>query len=83
MTLPLMVRENSIIPMGAVNDRVDYEYIDDITLHVFEPKDGDLSVSITNLKGEVAATYALHIKGDQVSVDTDSQKAYSVVIHRG
>ncbi len=82
MTLPLMVRENVVIPIGAVDSRADYDYTDGVTLHVYEPKDGELKLSIPDLKGNTAATYLLHIKGSEVTVDTDSKKPCSVVTHR-
>lgn len=83
MTLPLMVRQNAVIPIGARDDRPDYDYTDGITLHVFEPVDGELTLSIPDLRGKTAAVYTLHIKGDEVAVDTDSKKPYQMVLHRG
>lgn len=82
MTLPLMVREDSIISMGAVDDRADYDYTDGVCLHVFEPKDGAHQVVIPDLHGNVAATFVLHVKGDEITVDTDSKKPYTVKLHR-
>ena len=38
MSLPLMVRENSILPMGADDQNVEYDYGKDLTLHVFQLK---------------------------------------------
>lgn len=38
-SLPLYVRENSIVPIGADNTRPDYDYAENITLHIFELKD--------------------------------------------
>ncbi len=83
MTLPLMARENSVIPMGAVDSRPDYDYTDSVELHVFEPRDGELRVTLPNLRGETAASFTLRVRGDKVAVETDSKKAYKVVLHRG
>ncbi len=38
MSLPLMVRENSILPIGADDQNVEYDYGKDLTLHVFQLK---------------------------------------------
>ncbi len=38
MSLPLMARENSIIPVGADDQNVEYDYGKDLTLHVFQLK---------------------------------------------
>ena len=39
MSLPLMVRENSIIAVGADDQKVEYDFGKDLTLHVFALKD--------------------------------------------
>jgi len=39
-SLSLMVRPNSIIPVGANDNRPDYDYADGVTFHVFELQDG-------------------------------------------
>jgi len=81
LSLPLMVRPNSVIPMGKVDSRPDYDYTDGAELHVFQPADGELTVTIPDLSGETAAVYNLNIKNGQVSVKTDSIKPYSVIVH--
>ena len=57
MSLPLMVRENSILPLGGDNQNVEYDYGKDLTLHVFrlntqaaaeiKDKDGEDLLSVT------------------------------------
>jgi alpha-D-xyloside xylohydrolase len=44
--LPLMVRPNSVIPVGALDDRPDYDYADGVTFHVFELADGGAASTI-------------------------------------
>ncbi|MEG1471911.1 MAG: alpha-xylosidase [Clostridia bacterium] len=83
MSLPLMVRENTILPIGANAEHPDYDYADGITLHVYEPGQGQaLQVSIPNLAGQIAATFTLTVTAEQVEVQTNSQKPYSVILHR-
>lgn len=38
--LPLLARENAVIPVGAQDTRPDYEFADDVTFHVFTLSDG-------------------------------------------
>ena len=83
MSLPLLVRENTVIPLGAVDSRPDYDYTDGVELHVFEPKDGELRVSLPDLKGETAAEYILTVRNGEVTCSTDCAKPYSVIVHRG
>ena len=40
LSLPLLVRPNSIIPVGANDERPDYDFADGVTFHVFELQDG-------------------------------------------
>ena len=40
LSLPLMVRPNTIIALGAVDHRPDYDYAENVTFRVFELSDG-------------------------------------------
>ena len=40
MSLPLLARPGAVIPVGAVEDRPDYDYADGVTLHVYQLADG-------------------------------------------
>lgn len=81
-SLPLMVRENTVLAMGDCETRADYDYTDRVTLHVFEPREGDLTLQIPDTEGRTAACYTLTVRGDAVEVRTDSHKPYHVVLHR-
>ena len=81
MTLPLMAAPGSVIPMGACDDRPDYDYADGVTLHVYQPSDGEVTVVIPDLTGAPAAAFRVIMRAGQVSVETDSSKPYSVVVH--
>ena len=48
LSLPLMVRPGTILPLGAVDDRPDYNYIDGVTFRVYELSDGcELTCSVS------------------------------------
>ena len=40
MSVPLLARPGAVIPVGAVEDRPDYDYADGVTLHVYQLADG-------------------------------------------
>jgi alpha-D-xyloside xylohydrolase len=40
MSLPLLVRPGAVVPVGAVDDRPDYDYAEGVTLRVYELADG-------------------------------------------
>ena len=54
MSLPLMVRPNSIIAVGNHEDRPDYDYGEDVTLQVYELEEGkQVSLVIPSVKGNM------------------------------
>jgi alpha-D-xyloside xylohydrolase len=64
MSLPLLVRPNSIIPIGARSDRPDYDYSDHITLQVYELEDGSaVDVEIPASDGKIETTFSIERVG--------------------
>lgn len=56
--LPMMIRENTILPIGRNDQRPDYDYWDNTILKVYAPKQGrTIDVDIPNMAG----TKKLHI----------------------
>lgn len=39
-SLPVFVRENTILPIGAYSDRTEYDYAEDVTLQIYNLADG-------------------------------------------
>ena len=82
LSLPLMVRPGTVLPMGQCDDRPDYDYTDGLELHVYQLAEGQTVVlKIPDLKGQLAATYTVTMKNGKAEVVTDSQKPYTVVVH--
>jgi alpha-D-xyloside xylohydrolase len=60
LSLPLLIKPNSVIPIGARNDRPDYDLAEDVTLQVYALEEGQTVVAhIPNLKGETDATFTI------------------------
>lgn len=71
MNLPLMVRPNSIIAVGANAEKPDYDYADGITFHVFELGDGETrQVEIPNLQGETVFTLTATKEGNLIYIQS-------------
>lgn len=69
MSLPLMVRFNSVIPVGNQENRPDYDYSDGVTLQAYELADrNEATVVIPTLKGVVDSVYKVERRGNQVTV---------------
>ena len=82
MSLPLMVRPGTVLPMGACDSRPDYDYLDGLELHVYALAEGESrTVVIPDLQGRRAASFTVTIRGGKAEVMTDSTKPYTVVMH--
>ncbi|MCJ7550840.1 MAG: alpha-xylosidase, partial [Anaerolineae bacterium] len=84
MSLPLMVRANSVIPVGSVEDRPDYEYADGVTFHVFALEDGaTASASVPTLEGNTAIEISVRRVGDEIDIEVDGASQPWSVLLRG
>ncbi len=62
-TLPLLVREGAVIPVGAIDDRPEYDWSTDVELRWFAPREGQTTkVSLPDAKGGVAAVIELSLR---------------------
>jgi alpha-D-xyloside xylohydrolase len=69
MSLPLLVRPNSVIPMGSHTDKPDYDYSDDVTLQVYQVEDRkQVSVEIPFLDGKIATRFNIQREGNTIHV---------------
>ncbi len=76
MSLPLYVRPGSIIPVGAVDDKPDYDFADGVELHIFAPEEGkEMRVTVPNLKGMPALQAQAVFAGGELSVCVEASGA--------
>jgi alpha-D-xyloside xylohydrolase len=68
-SMPLFVRDGTILPMGAVDNRPDYDYVKDVTLKLYMSKDGEASCVIPDIKGNDALVVKAVRKGDKITVN--------------
>jgi alpha-D-xyloside xylohydrolase len=69
-SLPLFVRPGSVLPMGAREDRPDYDFADGVTLRAYELQDGvSVHVEVPGLDGRAAAVFDVARDGSTVSAD--------------
>ncbi len=74
LSLPLLVRPNSLLATGAVVDRPDYDFADGVTIEAFELADGaELAVSVPDVDGQEAARFLVQRRGDRVSARRQGQ----------
>jgi len=83
-SLPLLARPNSIIPIGSCDARPDYDYVNNVTLNVYELEDGKVAyVVVNNVSGETELE--LEVKRNNgkilITVLKDSQKPWRLFFH--
>jgi alpha-D-xyloside xylohydrolase len=72
LSLPLMVRPNTVLPVGTVEDRPDYDYADGVVYHVFELEDGaSTTAQVPGLDGRIEATIEARRVGPQIEVTVE------------
>ncbi|MGE5612861.1 MAG: alpha-xylosidase [Bacillota bacterium] len=81
-SLPLMVRENSIIAMGSEDSRPDYDYASGVELHLFELKDGaSASTVVYNLGGKAELECSAARNGNTITLEaTGAGKPWKAVL---
>ena len=84
--LPLMVRENSIIAMGACNDRPDYDYADGVELRVYALTDGqECSTVVYDMKQQANLKISVVKTGKTITITAENTggKPYTVRLLTG
>lgn len=77
--LPLMARENSIIAMGACDNRPDYDYADGAELRIYSMQDGGKAETVIyDQKQNVDLTASAERAGNQITLKTEGSKKFSV-----
>lgn len=82
MSLPLYVRQNSILAIGADDSRPDYDYADGVELQLHNLQDGvTASTVVRDVKGNVQLTVEATRNGNAIEVAlTGASKALSIVV---
>ena len=66
-SLPLFVRENSLIATGARNDQAEYDYLNDIILHLYQLQDGKRAeAELVNSRGEIVNRVKVQKNGNKI-----------------
>ncbi len=73
LSIPLFVRENSIVCLGSHDDKPDYDYEDKPEVCIYCLKDGvTATTSVYTQKGKEAITITATRKGDNITVETSA-----------
>jgi alpha-D-xyloside xylohydrolase len=81
MSLPLLARPDSVIPVGNRTDRPDYDYADGLTLQAYALQPGEKTVIIPDLSGQVAQTFTLRCTASRLEVQqTGAAKPWQLLL---
>ena len=81
LSIPLMVKENTILPMGAHDDRPDYDYGDGVVLRIYQLQDGvTAQKTVYGMDRQPELTVKAVKTGSRITIDVDTAKAYTIRI---
>lgn len=81
-SLPLWVRSNSIIPVGANDSRPDYDFVEDVMFHLFDV-DRDAAATVPTLQGQTAMSLRVYREGNHLHLQTEGATKPWRVLLRG
>lgn len=79
LSVPLLVRENSIVAIGAHDDKPDYDYGEDTELRIYEPAaDTTVTETVYGMDGSEEIKISVTTEDGRISVSVDTGKTVSV-----
>jgi alpha-D-xyloside xylohydrolase len=82
MNLPLLVRPNTVLPMGSTTDRPEYDYSNDVILKVFQLENGrHVQVEIPDLSGNPESLFDVQRANDVIRIERKGlSKTWKIVL---
>ena len=79
LSIPLMVRENSIVAIGAHDDKPDYDYADSCELRIYALHDGvKTETTVYGMSNLPELTVSAARSGHTIHVTAESSKPYTI-----
>ena len=79
LSVPLLVKENSIVAIGAHDDKPDYDYGEDAELRIYEPVAGTtVTETVYGMDGSEEIRISVTTEEGKISVSVDTGKTVSV-----
>ena len=83
-SLPVFVRDNTLLAWGGNEKLPDYDYTEGLELHLYALADGAEAVcEIPDLSGQIVMRAKAIRRGDKVSFETDSPEKEPVLVMHG
>ncbi len=85
LSIPCLVKENSIIAVGAVDTKPEYDYAEDVTFKVYELTEGIAAkTQVYNTRAELELSISVLKEGNTITVSVQhlgEAKPYKVYLH--
>jgi alpha-D-xyloside xylohydrolase len=85
LSIPCLVRENSIIAVGAVDTKPEYDYAEDVTFKIYELTEGIAAkTQVYNTRAELELSISVLKEGNTITVSVQhfgDAKPYKVYLH--
>jgi alpha-D-xyloside xylohydrolase len=79
LSIPLMIKENSVVAIGACDDKADYDYSDGVQLKVYELIEGkDASTVVYGMDGAKDLEMNVVKNNGEIAIKVNAKKAYSI-----
>ena len=79
MSIPLKVRENSVIVVGDCDSRPDYDYAQNCEIRIYALHDGiKIDTDVYGMDNNVELSVDVRRKGRKIRVDVDASRHYKV-----
>lgn len=83
LSIPLMVRPNSIIAVGSENTKPDYDFADNVTLNVYELQEGkSAEAEVINMAGQCELKVSAALNSNEITIKAEgSGKPWNVFLN--
>ena len=79
LSIPLLVKENSIVAVGACDNKPDYDYADGVELRTYALQNGiEASVTVSGMDAAVELTASIVKNGSCITIKADACKPFSI-----
>lgn len=84
-SLPLYVRENTLLPLGNIENRPDYDYARSLSLRLYQLKDGQKAVCrIPDINGNIVNEIQATRRGDIVTLELkQTMQETELIVYEG
>lgn len=81
LSIPMLVKENTIIAVGAVDNAADYEYAENVTLKMYALQDEiPASTVVYSRNNEVELSVVALRSENTITITTETERPYTIVL---